>query len=79
MSRAGRRRCSTCEGISGNICLLGGCLSSLPSLWTFVQALSEEIVAKINAKPHIVVAKRGTCTFGTKATYLAESVGDNAS
>ena len=42
-------------------------------------ALSEEIVAKINAKPHIVVAKRGTCTFGTKATYLAESVGDNAS
>merc|ERR1712216_115979 len=41
-------------------------------------ALSEEIVAKINAKPHIVV-KRGTCTFGTKATYLAESVGDNAS
>ena len=41
--------------------------------------LSEEIVARINAKPHIVVAKRGTCTFGTKATYLAESVGDNAS
>ena len=42
-------------------------------------ALSEDVVAKINAKPHIVVAKRGTCTFGTKATYLAESVGDNAS
>ena len=41
-------------------------------------SLSEELVAKINAKPHIVVAKRGTCTFGTKATYLAESVGDNA-
>ena len=42
-------------------------------------SLSDALVTLIREKPSIIVAMRGTCTFGTKATFLAEAAGHNAS